>query len=160
VPLLRSSPRSRRTRQDRVDFEAGVVRLDVDTTKNDDGRTFPFDVLPAMADLLQRQRLYTDAFEATEGRRIPWVFHRAGHRIKDFSHAWRTACEAVGLAGRIPHDFRRTAPRNLVRAGVPEAWAMQLTGHKTREIFRRYAIVSETDLREAVTRLAEKSGTK
>jgi len=67
---------------------------------------------------------------------------------------------AVGLEGRIPHDFRRTAARNLVRAGVPEAWAMQLTGHKTREIFRRYAIVSETDLREAVTKLAEKSGTK
>jgi integrase len=144
---------------DRVDFRAGVVRLDVRTTKNDAGRLFPFDVLPELADVLQRQRLYTDAFEAATGQPIPWVFHRAGQPIRDFYHAWRKACRAAGLVGRIPHDFRRTAARNLLRAGVPESWAMQLTGHKTAAIFRRYAIVSETDLREAVTKLASSLGT-
>ena len=60
---------------------------------------------------------------------------------------------AAGCPGRIPHDFRRTAVRNLVRAGVPERVAMQLTGHKTRAIFERYNITSPNDLREAAQRL-------
>ena len=59
----------------------------------------------------------------------------------------------AGLPGRIPHDFRRPAVRNLVRAGIPERVAMQMTGHKTREVFERYSIVSPGDHDAAATRL-------
>jgi integrase len=55
---------------------------------------------------------------------------------------------------RIPHDFRRTAVRNLERAGVPRSVAMKLTGHKTEAVYRRYAIVCEADLTEGLKKLA------
>ena len=51
------------------------------------------------------------------------------------------------------HDFRRTAVRNLERAGVPRSVAMAMVGHKTESIYRRYAIVDEQMHREAAEKL-------
>src|SRR5207248_7413632 len=84
----------------------------------------------------------------------PTVFNRNGKRISDFRGAWAAACTAAGCPGRLAHDFRRSAARNLVRRGVTEGVAMQITGHKTRSIFDRYNITSRTDVREAMRKIS------
>jgi integrase len=134
-----------------VSFDGDSVRLEPGTTKNDEGRTFPFtDDLRA---LLEEQRARTEEVQRQTGQIVPYVFHRRGKPIKDFRGAWDTACRGAGIPGRIPHGFRRTAVRNLVRAGVPERVAMQLTGHKTRSVFERYNIINEADLQDAAAKL-------
>ena len=113
----------------------------------------PFHVLPRLADLLRRQRERTDQKERALGRVIPWVFHRRGEKIKYIKGAWKRACEKTGCPGRLFHDLRRTAVRNLERAGVPRSIAMKITGHKTESVYRRYAIVSERDVAAGLERL-------
>jgi integrase len=142
-----------------VDLKAGTVRLEPGTTKNDAGRTFIFDAMPALKTLLTDQRAVTDATQKRLGRIVPHVFHHEGEPIRDLRWAWEKACKAAGCPGRLVHDLRRTAVRNLVRSGVSEHTAMKLTGHKTRSVFDRYDIVSEADLRDAGRKLAEHAAT-
>ena len=139
-----------------VDLKVGRVYLEAGTAKGDEPRVFPF--TEVLRDILEEQRVYTLMIRKEKGLIIPWVFHRKGKRIKSFRRSWATACKKAGVPGRIPHDFRRTAVRNLVRAGVPERVAMKMTGHKTRSVFDRYNIVNDADLEEAARRLNEKMG--
>jgi integrase len=140
-----------------LDLDAGTLRLDPGTTKNDDGRLvyLPPDVKAQLAAQVERVR----GLERQTGRIIPYLFphlrgrHR-GQRRRDFRKAWAKACEKAGVAGRLRHDLRRTAVRNMVNAGVSERVAMTVTGHKTRAVFDRYHIVSPGDLQDVARRLA------
>ncbi len=161
-----------------IDFDAGWLRLDPQETKNDEGRQFP--LIPELREVLQAQRDRVEAIQKATGQVIPWVFCRDnGATVGDFKKAWRTACIAAGFftivpvldgagqprqrkdgtpltrkkATKLVHDFRRTAVRNLIRAGIPETVAMKMTGHRTRSVFQRYAIVEEGMLREAGEKL-------
>jgi integrase len=135
-----------------VDFEAREVRLDPGTTKNREGRTFPF-TAEVEALLLELHQEHEQ--RKTAGQIVPWVFHRDRARIKNFRGAWITATKAAGCPGSLVHDFRRTAVRNLERAGVSRSAAMAMVGHKTESIYRRYAIVDASVLRKAAEKIDE-----
>jgi integrase len=141
-----------------VDLEAGTLRLDAGMTKNREGRLVYMtpEVKTALAGQLERVR----ALERRLGRVVRYVFphvgkgKRAGQPRRDFRKAWSTACRKAGLPGRLRHDFRRTAVRNMERRGVSRSVAMKMTGHKTEAIYKRYAIVSDADLRDGARKLA------
>jgi len=116
--------------------------------------------------------------ESGARRFVEHVFHCGGAPVGDFRKAWATACVAAGLgkmvcprcseqsaahtcedckvstrySGKLFHDFHRTAARNMIDAGVAQAVAMKITGHRTDSMFRRYAIVNEEQKREALAR--------
>jgi integrase len=142
------------TRQWRhVDLVNGWLRLEPGESKNREGREFPF--TPDLRALLEAQRERVREIERATDKIVPWVFvHPDGSPIRDFRYSWAKACRAAGVPGRLVHDFRRTAVRNLERAGVSRSAAMKLTGHLTEAIYRRYAITDSAMLQEAAAKLA------
>lgn len=133
-------------RWEQVDLDAGIIRLEPGSTKNRLGRTYPYTAHPRLARVIQVRWALRDG---------PYVFHRNGKRHADLHKAWKKACAAAGLPHIVFHDLRRSAVRNLERARVPRSTAMQLTGHKTEYIYRRYAIQDESDLSRGVSLLAK-----
>ncbi|HJQ82881.1 MAG TPA: site-specific integrase [Candidatus Binatia bacterium] len=73
--------------------------------------------------------------------------------IVEFRKLWASACKAAGVSGKLFHDLRRSAVRNLRRAGVDRRVAMKLSGHRTESIFERYNIDTDDDLRDAAEKL-------
>jgi integrase len=152
-----------------VDLINRTIRLDPGTTKNGEGREVV--MTNEVTELLRA---------SIEGKEpADYVFARDGGKpVKDFRGTWRNLCVRSGTghwecgkckavltgakcecggsrkyAGLIPHDFRRSAAKALRRAGVSESVIMAIGGWKTPSMFRRYAIVSNTDQRAAVEML-------
>ncbi|MDA3797738.1 MAG: site-specific integrase [Kiritimatiellae bacterium] len=150
-----------------VDLENGIVTLKVGDTKNKEARTVYLDKeLNAMFQNQWDKRKQSKKI-------VPYVFPSQDGlgKIINFRRAWDTACRKIGIGygyklsvnyvkkweGKLPsgptfHDFRRTAIRNMVRAGVPEHVAMMVSGHKTMSVFDRYNIVNDADLKMATAK--------
>lgn len=138
-----------------LDRETWTLRLHAKAAKTGRGRVL---VLAGPLRSIIERRLQVRRLDCS------LIFHRVakglpGQPVKDFRRAWAGACKAVGLpAGRKVgftfHDTRRTAVRNLIRAGVDQTVAMKISGHETTSTFRRYNITSEEDLRAAVEKVA------
>jgi integrase len=132
----------------------GSLVIERDATKNEEPKRFPLDAIPELRETIERQLEATRQLEVEKGRVIPWLFHRNGKQIRDYSRAWHSACRAAGLAGRIPHDFRPTAARNLINAGVDPYTTMQLVGWTSETMLRRYNIFDDDTLKRGAEKLA------
>jgi integrase len=134
-----------------VDLDAALIRLEEDQTKNSDARTVPLpDVLIRMLEPIKPKE--GSVFDATNLRK-----------------EWHKACVAAKLGtltkvegipdprytGLIIHDLRRSAIKNLMKAGVNEKVAMKISGHKTRAVFDRYHIVDTEDVVDAMRRVQD-----
>ncbi len=89
--------------------------------------------------------------------------------VTNFRKEWRRACHKLKLGiyneateayrGAEPHDFRRTAVSNLIAQGIPESVAMQISGHKTNSMFKRYGITDPRQVQNAFNKM-RKAGSK
>jgi integrase len=124
---------------------------------NVDLRCRQFPLIDRLRVALEEQAECRGVVERRAGQIISAVFFRCntGEPIRSFRKAWATACDAAEVPGLLFHDLRRTAARNPVRAGIAEKIATDLTGHRTRSIFDRYAIVDENLLAEQTEKLSQ-----
>ena len=123
-----------------IDWEQGFITLKASATKTGYTRAVP------ILDGDMRQWLIWSRDHSEECTR---VFHRDGSPIKEFRSAWRNACQTADVPDLKFHDLRRTAVRNMRRAGVPQVVRMRITGHRTDSMERRYNIVDTDDIRSA-----------
>jgi integrase len=124
-----------------LDFAERVIRLEPGTTKNGEGR-----------EVVMTEAVYTLLRACVAGKvDADYAFTREnGRQVKDFRETWAKACKAAGVPALLFHDLRRTAARNLRRAGIAEGVIQRIGGWKTRSVFERYAIVTRTDIADAM----------
>ena len=136
-----------------LDGSPPVFTLWPGETKNNDGRTLPIlegEMLETLRALKQRRDekwpKVTRVFLNAEGKPLAYHMMRKG---------WEEACARAGVPGLLFHDLRRSAVRNLRRAGVSQKVAREFSGHKTDAVFDRYNITDFDDLKDAAKRLSK-----
>ena len=129
-----------------IDDHAGMIRLPAEFAKNKKARVMPMTSM--IREVLDRRR-------AKRRLDCAYVFHRDGKPIRYFRDSFKAAAHRAGLDGTLPHDMRRSAVRNFRRAGLSESEGMALSGHRTRSVYDRYNIISESDLYDRMNRVEE-----
>jgi integrase len=130
-----------------VDLSAREIRVPETLTKNKKPHVIP--IYGEMVHWLQMARDERDA----NNPGCVWVIHESGRHIGHFRRSWATATKAAGVPDLLFHDLRRSAVRNMERAGIPRSVAMDISGHQTESVYKRYAIVSPRDRKEATAKL-------
>ena len=127
-----------------IDLTHRTISLDPGKTKSNEGRV-----------VKMTQEVYDLLKFCVEGKKPsdPVFTWSDGRPVKDFRETWKQLTKAAGVPNVLLHDFRRSAARNLLRAGVNRDVAKRITGHKTDSMFSRYNIVTENDLAEAADKL-------
>jgi integrase len=159
-----------------LDMFNRCARLNANETKNDDGRVAYMTealyqaLVPLVVGKSKHEFVFTreDGSHMVDFRKTWWevcvavdpVANRMFCRVCKAPTINASKCanpdcgsDNVGYRGRLYHDLRRTAVRNMVRNGIPEKVAMLISGHKSANVFRRYHIVVETDLEQAAMRM-------
>jgi integrase len=121
------------------------LRIPATDTKNRKARVIP--IVAALQPIIRRRRRVR-RFDC------PLIFHRDGKRIWEFRKSWESAARASGVK-LLPHDLRRSAIRNLIQAGVDQATAMRISGHRTADVFRRYQITTTDDMARALKQVTD-----
>ncbi len=129
------------------DVDGDCIRLRAENAKNGTARLIPFE--GELGELIARRKAARHVKAHGTVILSTLIFHRDGEPVRQMQRSWRTACRKAGVS-RLFHDLRRSACRNMLAAGVPQSVAMRISGHKTDSMFRRYAIVAESDLRTAL----------
>jgi integrase len=129
------------------DVDGDCIRLRAENAKNGSARLIPLE--GELSELIARRRAARQVKVNSTVMLSALIFHRKGEPISEFRKSWATACKKAGIK-RLFHDLRRSACKNMIAAGVAQVTAMKVSGHKTDSMFRRYAIVDETDLRTAL----------
>jgi integrase len=145
---------------DMIEIQSRMLHLPAEFSKNGEPRKIPLQ--GKLWEIIQRRKkARTIRMPTGEVLIAPLVFFRKHGRgipdpwaaIKEFRKSWKTACTNAGVPKKLFHDLRRTAVRNLIRAGVDTKVAMLITGHKSESVFQRYNITSEADIRDAVAKV-------
>ena len=132
-----------------VDLASSLIRLEEDQTKNSEARTIPLpDVLVEM--LKEVDAKDAPVFDSTNLRK---EWHKACILAKLGTLTKVDGKQDPRYTGLIIHDLRRSAIKNLMKAGANEKVAMKISGHKTRDVFDRYHIVDTEDVVEAMRRV-------
>lgn len=139
-------------RWDQIDWHDNLIRLEKRQTKGKQARVAP---------LYGELRAWLEMAHAARPANCLFIAAWKGEGIKEVKTAWKKARERAGVPEVHIHDLRRTAARNMVRAGVPEKQVMSIVGWKTRAMLDRYNITDDRDIQlagEKVARyLAEKA---
>ena len=135
------------------DVRDGNVYLRGVRSKN--GKPYYVPVVGELVQLIERRKEARSIKTDSGGQITSLIFNRDGNPIAEFRKSWATACRKADCEGRLFHDLRRSAARNLIRSGVAKDVAKQVGGWKTDSMFSRYNVTGEEDLRDAMEKVTQ-----